>query len=474
MSITVNFYTFAKKTNSTKLVTGSSTTFNVALKEFTSIINPSLQINADNPTVFNYCYIPMFKRYYFIDNWVSEYNNIWSCDLTEDYLASWRSDILNSAQYVLRSASESDSDIIDTMYPVTSKMDFRQVDLNDRPIGKTLRYIFAVSNGQSNSVGGCTYYSLTYGEFTEVMKLLLGSSSYMGDFSVDGLSDSLVKAIVNPLQFVGECYILPYDIAGQSLSTLSCGWWVVDTSHGYHYLGNNEILAKHELWRKTITFPSHPQTATTGVFLNCSPYTEYILYAGVFGDIKLDATYIHNCTRVEAVVNGDFKGNIELEIHGHTMINGVLTDILIDKRNANCSIPISLTQLQNKPETILESGISAVSAIGSAVTANPSGLCSNLADGITSALDFIMPKAEGSASVGSFTEFLENWTLVAYYKNLTETQPNIYGEPLCKDKILSDLNGYCICSNSHIEISGTKTESETIEGILNGGFYIDT
>ena len=208
--------------------------------------------------------------------------------------------------------------------------------------------------------------------------------------------------------------------------------------------------------------------------MNCQPYTDHYLYAGVFGMIHLDASTIHNCNRVELVLEGDFKGNLELTIWGYTMSGGSLTAKVLDKRNTNCAIPILLTQANNKVESAFTMGLSAVSAVGNAATVNPKGLCSDLANGIESAQDFFMPKAEGKPGVGSFADALEDWEVTSVFKTITDIAPNLYGKPLCQDKILSTLNGYAKCSQAYIEIGGTKEESDMIVNYLNGGFYIDT
>lgn len=469
-----HFYTFAKKTNSTKLVNVVYRTYEILLKDDTSIIHPVIRLNSSKPVAYNYCYIPEFNRYYFVSDWTSETNNIWSAVLTVDVLATYRVEILSSSQFVLRSASETDSDIVDTMYPTTTKVIIQKTDL-PKPIGNDLRYIIAISNAtSSNKVGGCTYYNLTYGQFSTVMSKFLGSSSYLGDFSLDSISDSLVKSLVNPLQYVGETYILPYDIGDGTLDLLTCGWWPVDNTYGYPILTNAKVLHKHELWRGDLSLPAHPQTSVAGVFMNCQPYTDHYLYAGVFGMIHLDATILHNCSRIEMIVYGDFKGNLELEIYGYTITSGSLTSKLVDKRTTNCAIPISLTQTNNKPEGGLSLGMSAMSGAVNAMTVNPKGLCADIANGIESAQDFFLPKNEGKPAVGSFADALENWVLVSYFKNITDIAPNLYGKPLCQDRILSTLNGYTKCNHAYIEIGGTKEESDMIVDYLNEGFYIDT
>ena len=70
-------------------------TFTGTLREESSVINPSFIIQAENPSVYNYCYISSFNRYYFITNITSIRNNLWRIDCAVDVLMSFANDILN-------------------------------------------------------------------------------------------------------------------------------------------------------------------------------------------------------------------------------------------------------------------------------------------------------------------------------------------------------------------------------------------
>lgn len=66
-----------------------------SLRGESSVINPSFLIEHSNPSGFNYCYIPDFDRYYFIDNITSVRTNIWRIDCSVDVLMSYSTEILN-------------------------------------------------------------------------------------------------------------------------------------------------------------------------------------------------------------------------------------------------------------------------------------------------------------------------------------------------------------------------------------------
>lgn len=65
------------------------------LRDESSITEPNILIELENPSIYNYVYIPQFKRYYFIDDIISVRNNIWLLKLSVDVLESFKSDILD-------------------------------------------------------------------------------------------------------------------------------------------------------------------------------------------------------------------------------------------------------------------------------------------------------------------------------------------------------------------------------------------
>lgn len=66
---------------------------NFTLKEDTNILNPILKLAGYNGG--NYCYIPDFKRYYFIDNYNLNSQGIYELFLSVDVLATYKEDLLN-------------------------------------------------------------------------------------------------------------------------------------------------------------------------------------------------------------------------------------------------------------------------------------------------------------------------------------------------------------------------------------------
>ena len=91
----------------------SGLTLSGNLRDECSITSPSILVEATSLVDYNYCYIPEFKRYYFISDIVSVRNNLWRVSLKCDVLESFKSDILNSSCIVNKKQNQSYSNNID-------------------------------------------------------------------------------------------------------------------------------------------------------------------------------------------------------------------------------------------------------------------------------------------------------------------------------------------------------------------------
>lgn len=80
-------------------------TLSGALRNSSNVVTPTIIINIENPTIYNYAYIPEFKRYYFITDYISVRTGIWQINLKSDVLMSFKDSILASRVLVNKSES---------------------------------------------------------------------------------------------------------------------------------------------------------------------------------------------------------------------------------------------------------------------------------------------------------------------------------------------------------------------------------
>lgn len=75
---------------------------NGTLREKTSILNPTIEINNNNVINANYAYIPEFKRYYFITDIESVRNGLWGVTMKVDVLESYKQQIYGNEAILAR------------------------------------------------------------------------------------------------------------------------------------------------------------------------------------------------------------------------------------------------------------------------------------------------------------------------------------------------------------------------------------
>ena len=128
-------YQFDKRTNSTSIPADNTGYLieNVKLKENTSLLHPIFIVNANTISVDSN-YIKMERtgyktRFYFIDDIFMCVGNIAEVRCTQDHLATWKSEIGNSTQYVTRAYSDVDYYIPDTLYPMTTRKECKSTVL---------------------------------------------------------------------------------------------------------------------------------------------------------------------------------------------------------------------------------------------------------------------------------------------------------------------------------------------------------
>lgn len=85
--------TIADETNKLNKTINNVTNINGTLRQETSVINPSVLIEAQNLSGFNYMYINEFGRYYFITDIVSVKNGLWRVTGKVDVLMSFKAGI---------------------------------------------------------------------------------------------------------------------------------------------------------------------------------------------------------------------------------------------------------------------------------------------------------------------------------------------------------------------------------------------
>lgn len=462
MALSVKFYSVSKAVNSTALPTGAALAeYECRMLDACSILRPVILLNVGpqaNPTGANYAYISEYSRYYWVSDWTVNRGQ-WAATLTIDPLASWKEEIGNTFQYVLRSSSASNGYVQDAMYPALSKCSIQTVPVKDNPFANTLaggEYVVGIVGKSGTGMGAVNYYVMTPAQFLAFGEKLYGDTSI---YDIAAEEIAAFKAQFNPLQYIVYCQWFPFTLPkGAARSTVDFGWWELSCQC-------NNIPAS-PVFGKVATFsiPNHPQSSR-GLYLNKSPYSRYILHFGPFGDIPLDSTYFPD---------GEGRGfNANMSVD---MITGLGTLRITTGGGyaaivrGKVGVDISLAQISVDYKG---AAVSAVEAIGSAIITGGASLLTGGLSGISNAIDSTIPQVRSSGSNGSLVDFDYLPQLECQFFEIAAEDNERLGRPLCERRKINTLSGFLQTVDTELQIPATSGEIDMIKSYMEGGMHFD-
>lgn len=498
----LTLYQFKKEVMSTAVpLSGTGVDYNVYLKEETSRQNPTFRIDfgVGQPAFdFNYC--KFMNRYYYINDVIYKQRNIYELVCSIDVLATYRTQILNSTQYVLRSASQYDERIIDGFYNTKAITTHKIVETQDSIFYDSLAFVVGVVNKPSgaatdpNSFGSVTYYYLPQARFCKLLLLLtdpeLSENGTFFNIPSDVMNNQLTMALFNPLQYIVSCKAVPANISIPSgwseTSTLNMAW-------GYSFdltLGDPlEETAKARIMKGTdskvtttftMTLDKHPQTETRGIYTNLSPFSRYTFYLEPFGQIPLDTTKIIDVGTIKVEIEFDFiSGDAILRMKNNLSGGELANSQNIVYSKASIATPVQVSQIaidyMAQQRAMLNYGTSLVNGIASGATGNVIGGINSVAGGLSAVLDYEaaqFPQVEKSGANGSLLAYDHKAYIFEEFYTIVAESNSHFGRPLFQEKKLSTLNGYTLCRDAEIEIQGPSTDADAIKNYLNTGVLI--
>ena len=444
---------FSKKPNSTKQPTGG-TDKTVTLKEPVSVLNPVFIISDYS---LSHNYVKWGSRYYFIDDIVIVHNNVAEYHCSTDVLATYKSDIGSSSQYVTRAASNYDLTVADTYYPTLAK-NTHEADIITSPFDKSAgRWIIGVQGtGAAGNGGSVSYYSCTDGAIQGLVNYFLGDPSIYGQSDI---SNDLLSCIFNPMQYMVSCMWFPFAPITSS-GDVGFGWWSFNS--GYI----NPVTSLHQGANLSFTIPKHPKQSR-GSYLNLPPYSEYRLEAGPWGIIPLDAFNLLDTTTLSCRWEVDLmtgSGRFDVKYRDKLCYDA--------SYSAQIGVPVQLGQNMMNQGALMETIGGGVNSVKSALTLNPGGLLTNGLSAIVNAASLSQPVPSSIGSNGTMS-FNNVFALMADFKDIADEDLTTIGRPLCKVKTVSSLSGYMLCEKADLDTSASPAEKSQILAAMNTGFYYE-
>ena len=503
----ITFYQFSKRNNSTKIVNVSGTTLNCELKGTTTIFNPTLIIKAVpaawNP-IWNYCYIPGFDRYYFIDNW-TWLNGVWECSLVCDVLASFKTEIGNMSEYVLRSSYESDGAITDTAYIAKTTVQTHMTMIPDffvRAMTGGFYVIGIVGKESTATQGAITYYQMSSDEMASLRAYLL-SDTFLTDQGLVNLANFIpadaTKVIYNPYQYIVSCMWFPLPMNAidsnwkTQVSTIDFGWWNTGTGFTAYRLASNVPYYTHT---EDISLSSHPQISR-GSYMDHAPYSSRVLRMAPFSEVQLPDAYFNTGDKLRITFQCEFisgMGNLELHAIHPTGQDSVTETMFITRLTQKIGVDIQLAQVgtdyfgaytQSVSDNIYQweawghlgsvdlSSFTGAIKSGFNIGANIAKVDAYQTTAMGNYLKAKAPQLLTAGANGSLLALAQNNYLCETFYIAVDDDNAQIGKPLCKVRTLNTIPGYIVVMNPDVSLSCFEVERTLITEFLSNGFFYE-
>lgn len=498
MGHTIYAGSVSKRKNST-LQPSLSASYDVLLKSPTSLHTPTFTVSAAS---FPYNYLKWDDRYYFVTDVTSRNNNLWEVSAVCDVLATFKSYILASTQYVSYSNVSGNAWLSDTRIPL----------LKNATVSKsssTMNFLFNETGFYVlSTVGksGCELWALDAAHIDLLLDrindwsddllndVLAGSYPFSGSGSVtyDFSSPELAIESMSKMNALTGLAGNAYSSAPSCIR--SCIW--VPFFATFFTSGSDEInLGQFPTGVTTFHCKSTPAVRTVTVSIpwqhtdwRRATCEEVYLYLPLVGMVNIPSDEIVNESSLSITWSATATdGCISFLVKAGNQVVGTYG------ANAAVNYPIGISQQASAGEIVqtafagvqktVSSGISTAqsAASGNAIGAIGGGIETglNAVDAVYQTINTALTRHNsciggigGGAGVGldlSCTCFTVSHDTVIAPADMAVTM----GVPTMKPLTLSSCSGYCQCANAHVAAPAEYQELAEIDAYLNNGFYIE-
>ena len=475
MSFKVNLYTFAKRDNSTKQPTGSGDEFTCVLKSGSGIMHPVLSFDlgiAGDPSQYNYAYIPAFERYYFIEEWYFN-RALWTATLKVDVLATYKTAIGSSSLYILRAAGAKNGDIIDTLYPAKTGCSFAS-DTKSNPWNTTGIFVVGIVNKEA-AFGSLNYYVLDSAGLASLCEKLTDPDDIITEamgFNLTEISPALQLSLVDPIQYIKTCVMLPVSAADITNLGTAAEFPVYNWEP---HVNGRKVYSTSRIYKSySFTISKHPDTTARGNYVNSAPFTKITLTIPPYGCIDIDTSVTANASTLSVDVEID-------PLNGKGILVIKCNNIVLNRLEAQIGVPISLSQVVRNYVGAATSAIGgfagAISGAVAGAAAGPLGIAGGAIAGggaaIGNAVEAMQPRAQTIGSTGSFVANRGEFRLDHQFFRPIDDDNTHNGRPLCDVRQINSLSGYMLIQDGDVTITGTSAEDSLIRSYLETGFYYE-
>lgn len=451
------FYNLNKKENSTKQPTGAGTQLEVRFKDSTDVDNPRLLVKTN---VMSYNYMSINGSYYFINKKTYVANELFEIEAKCDALATCKSAITASTQYVVRTDTQSNQYIFDSAYPLESDPHVNKSEQNifswNNPCylltvkGKGGSIIYLTNKGSVNLLAN-TFYSMTQKNIWDAI----------------GQTPSLFQeTYFDPFSFIVDLRMIPITFNPNTMG----GVTEIDLGplHFSDVASSFKDVTDLNIISNTKTYDLVYRTSDDKEYLRSNKSRTMVVYLPGCGEISHDCDKAWNATQVVV--------NYIVDCRGHVAYKSVMGND-IQSMSSDVSVPVALYSNIANVGGVL-SGVSKIvgATVAGASVGGTAGAIGGFATGAISALSSAQPLYKGS-SIGSDGSRASTYLMPDII--FTETQydiptmaPAILGKPLCKSITLS-TNGFYLIEQPRVDFGNDLYIKNEIIEHMKTGFYVE-
>lgn len=504
----ITLYKFSKKVNSTARPTGNGTVVNVSLKSNVPVAN-SFDQSADtyltNPVFFlstidsgvsgdvnayNYC--RAFGHWYWIRNIEISLDGSYTFFCEIDVLASFRTNIIGSRQYVSYGSADVNRNIDDTRIALSNLVTRRRVSDNLTIPGQSSSDHFTQYHMIITTDHGTFPVFLTPAQFSDFTEKFL-LNSHEGDTMYEAIVD-LQNVFGAPIYCIGSMHGLYYEWQGTTSElsielgghTFGTGKFATAQSYQttYQIDIDNGVPLESRGNRCTQYFLNLPFVGLVQCDNGIINQSEYLRASFMVDALSLDVGYYVRNDQGAFVAEG--YGNVGQELMFGQIVNPntaagtyemyKLGDVLINKGG-----DVATSAINFGGSMALESRNAghALDAVGSSIVNFTQSALSTMLSSDMSGYQAAVSRSgtRGGASGGSMTP-INNHVLALYaYTSEYVIDPTTvgmyFGRPVFKIQTLVGDGRLVVCPNPIIELDTVSGIITQLLKLMKGGIYLE-
>ena len=480
--MTVNFWSFTKKSNSTARPTATpAQSLDCKLKDQSGVLRPVLEVaGITNPSALNYAQISAYGRYYYVTDW-AHYRGIWEASLQVDAMASYKTSIGSESKYVLRSSYASTPSAIDTLYPALAWAPNYYYDTASFNWARDFDYgiyILGIANRAADGIGAITYYAMGSSTIRRLVQYMMPKlTDWLQSFT--GFTDVLYRSIYDPFSYIKSCRWFPISYTpSTSQEMVTFGNYAIENSDDpaeeIYARPLDDDIRDWYIDSRTLLLPAG-WLSLEGKY-RAAPYAHLYLVINPWGVIELNPEDFTDSRTLKVYVYTDFmSGDGILKVY--KVIGS--SEYFITQKTAKMSVDVNLSQTSVDARGMLSGFGATVGGIAATAAAATGGATAvgivAAAGGVASAAVSATPTLSGSlgTSFDSAVAMEGNATLIYQSTYFAQESNAEFGKPLLDVRQLSTIPGYIKCADGHLDVAAYPEETAEIENYLTGGFFYE-